>query len=337
LDSIRFLCALWVFFYHRSAPPLGDGDAHTHFGLMLRALAGNIWVGPAAVIVFFVISGFCIHYPFAHPTRRPNLAEFYIRRFLRLLPPMLAAMVFAHVAGVDLSLLDVSVLWSLVAELIYYLLYPAVRIARFRLGGWAGLIAGAYGAALAVTLGNPGATDYPSFGISQNWLLGLPCWLLGCALAEKVAAPTTIKISPPTIWCLRVGLLGLVISCSLLRFHSPFGQPIGYPWSLNVFAFPATAWLYAEIVYHQSVAPARLLEWAGQWSYSLYLLHVPAAAVFNRMLPDFGSPLVHWLALVGFVFALAYGFYLLVERPSHALARRASQRFRPASGGSAAQ
>jgi peptidoglycan/LPS O-acetylase OafA/YrhL len=330
LDSIRFVCALWVFFYHQAAPPLPFTEGTT-LGFLAHAFFGNLWCGPAAVIVFFIISGFCIHTPFADRDRPPRLAQFYSRRFLRLLPPMLAAMLFAHWVGVDLGLLHVSVLWSLVAEFIYYLLYPVVRLARFVCGGWCVLIVLAYLAAFGLVLTRPAAGDYPAFGLAFNWLLGLPCWLLGCALAEKFRVASAGSILRSAIWLGRAALLVLVVTCSFLRFHGFFGVTLGFPWTLNLFALPAAAWLSAEIVFHQSAPPLRILEWAGLWSYSLYLVHIPATALFNQLFPANPGLFLHWLALVLFVLALSYGFYLLVERPSHGLARRISQRFAPPS------
>jgi peptidoglycan/LPS O-acetylase OafA/YrhL len=64
LDSIRFLCALVVMLYHlRLMDDVLHGQAHTG---LTRAAMGifNAFNGPAAVIVFFLISGFCIHYPY---------------------------------------------------------------------------------------------------------------------------------------------------------------------------------------------------------------------------------------------------------------------------------
>ncbi len=86
------------------------------------------------VIVFFVISGFCIHFPFAGSNRRPRLKEFYTRRFLRLLVPVAIAIPLSGLIGVELALFHESILWSLLAELIYYICYPVLRAAQLRTG-----------------------------------------------------------------------------------------------------------------------------------------------------------------------------------------------------------
>lgn len=240
LDSIRFICALWVFFGHGAAPaftyPFADGSTAN---LAVRALYKNIWSGPAAVIVFFVISGFCIHFPFAGSDRRPLLREFYARRFLRLLVPVIVAIPLSGLVGVRLALFHDSILWSLLAELIYYILYPAIRVAQLRFGSWLGITVISFIAAFAVASTNSSAGNYPSYGAGLNWILGLPCWLLGCALAEAIRTTTPNHVSTVSIWVWRAGVLCVAWVFSFLRFHSP----IGFPWTLNLFAVLAALWL----------------------------------------------------------------------------------------------
>lgn len=62
LDAIRFVCAFWVYMGHYGAPPLPASiDKSTTWGLLATGIYNNLTPGPAAVIVFFVISGFCIN------------------------------------------------------------------------------------------------------------------------------------------------------------------------------------------------------------------------------------------------------------------------------------
>ncbi len=325
LDSIRFICAIVVFFRHGAAPPLVPAADHSTMLGIMRGIYGNVWNGPAAVIVFFIISGFCIHYPFAGSQRQPRLMEFYSRRFLRLLVPVAVAIPLSSLVGVSLALFDESVLWSLLAELIYYVLYPAFRSLRIRLGGWLPLIVMAYVGALAVVLTNPTATGYASYGSGFNWILGLPCWLLGCSLAESIRAGRGVSAGTGAIWAWRFGILAVAWGCSVMKFHTR----IGHPWTLNVFALLATAWLCREIGFLKKHPPARWAENAGLWSYSLYLLHPAGMHAFGRISPAIGNAWARWLLLCGFVFAVSYAFYRLVERPSHTLARRVARAFGP--------
>jgi peptidoglycan/LPS O-acetylase OafA/YrhL len=333
LDSIRFICALFVFFGHGAGPaipnPFPDGS---FIHLAFRGFLGSIWSGPAAVIVFFVISGFCIHYPFAAPDKRPRLKEFYARRFLRLLVPVVVAVPLSAHVGVHLTLFQDSILWSLVAELIYYLCYPLLRVAQLRLGSWRGIILVSFAGAFAVAASNPSAGDYPSYGPSLNWLLGLPCWLLGCMIAESARTAIPPHVSTIKIWAWRMGIFSLACFCTALRFKTP----IGYPWTLNFFAVAAALWLQREIGFRQRVAPFAFLEWAGLWSYSLYLFHVPAVAFFSKHFPSARGTAPGWVFMVLFVFAICYAFYLIIERPSHLIARRAAHKLRSTTGTSLA-
>ena len=113
--------------------------------------------------VFFVISGFCIHYPFrgANPF---ELFPYLARRYIRIGIPLIAAVALSGQFRVNLSFFQDSILWSLVAELIYYSLYPWIRILKERFG-WNKIIAGAYLAAFAViALLYPSAADYAPSG-----------------------------------------------------------------------------------------------------------------------------------------------------------------------------
>lgn len=324
LDSIRFVCALWVFFGHGGAPHLLVPKDGSVLILAWRAFYGNIFFGPAAVIVFFVISGFCIHYPFAGSRECPQLQEFYARRFVRIIIPVIVAIPLCKLVGVHLNLFHETILWSLFAELIYYACYPALRVAQLRLGSWRGLIIASYVMALAVAATNPSAGNYPSYGVALNWVLGLPCWLLGCYLAEEVRKGTVREVSVTAIWAWRGAIFSAAWVCSALRFHSP----VGYPWTLNLFAVLVALWLYKEIAFRRRIAPPRALEWAGVWSYSLYLLHFSAGLLFERLFPSLSDSPFRWLLTVLFVLFACYLFYLVVERPGHWIARQAAHKVR---------
>jgi hypothetical protein len=292
---------------------------------VVQGVYGNLFAGVPAVIVFFVISGFCIHYPFRKADRLP-LAAFFARRYTRILLPMAAAVILAEPLGIKLTLFQNSILWSLLAELIYYTLYPALRLWWTR-WGWLPLIIGSFLIASATAaLWAPTATDYTPFGPPLAWLVALPCWLLGCLLADMTYHLTTP--SPRRMWTWRLGIWALSSACSVLRFHSS----IGYPWTLNLFGIAVFFWLRNEIPYSRIHPPVGWLERAGQWSYSVYLLHLVANAGFYQLeLPNFGHTL-NWAIRVGFILLSSYAFYRIAERPSHHLARWLGQRLNPTEG-----
>lgn len=329
LDTVRFICATWVLFGHFGFLPLPDGiDRLPHVGRIARVFVGNLFSGPAAVIVFFLVSGFCIHYPYRHG-RLPAMKPFYARRYVRILIPMAVAIALGVPLELGLTNLNESILWSLLCEEIYYLLYPLVLVRLRRHMSFRPMIAVAFVLALGVALTNPRAGNYASYGAGLNWLLGLPCWLLGCELADSVSTLRAPSIG--RLWTYRLGIWGLSAICSLLRFHSP----LRYPWTLNWFALAAFFWLGAEIAYQERHGSIVALERAGKWSYALYLTHLHGHYLFLALAARFLafglphlSPMLHWLFAMTFTYLLAYAFYRAVEKPAHELARRLAQRMR---------
>jgi peptidoglycan/LPS O-acetylase OafA/YrhL len=150
-------------------------DRSTLVGYAIGGAYGNAISGPAAAIVFFVISGFCIHYPFRNGAPIP-LKVYYSSRYARVLIPMAAAIALGFPLGLELGLLTDSILWSIVCEEIYYLLYPALLRLRHAFG-IRRLVAVAFVLGLlVVVVRDPSAKNYPSYGFALNWVLGLPCW-----------------------------------------------------------------------------------------------------------------------------------------------------------------
>jgi peptidoglycan/LPS O-acetylase OafA/YrhL len=267
--------------------------------------------GVPAVIVFFVISGFFIHYSHSKQLRIPNLLEYFSRRYIRVGLPLMMAIIISELLKTPLD----GILWSLIAELVYYTIYPIILKILQRGYSVKQLLAVSFVAAFFLILTDPTAKNYPSFGWSGNWLLGLPCWLLGVQLAELVMH-NPVESKSKHIWRWRAGIVGVNILLNFLRFHSP----IGYPWTLNFFAILVFFWLFQEIRFYQSENPVPILEWAGKWSYSLYLTHGLAQAAF-LLLPQPNWGVVNWVAQMLFVLLCSYVFALLFEFPSHRLAR----------------
>jgi peptidoglycan/LPS O-acetylase OafA/YrhL len=319
ISSIRFVLATWVVLSHLGLPIL---TAHqTGILWAARALIDSAFNGPAAVIVFFVISGFCIHFPNRSGLEVRSWKLYYARRYLRTLIPMAAALALAAPLKVPFGLFTDSVLWSLLCEEIYYFLYPGLLYLRDRIG-WRYLLALAWLLSVMVLLTDPHAVIYPAFGWELNWVLGLPCWLLGCRLAERFGGSKSSPVSVSQIWIWRGGTWMLSSLALVMRFHGS----IGYPWTLNLFAAFATLWLEREIRYYQS-RRAPLLENLGDASYSIYLTHFSSFAIL-RALPGYaamGSVGV-WSSSALLCGTLATLFYCFVERPSHRLARRFTKR-----------
>jgi peptidoglycan/LPS O-acetylase OafA/YrhL len=325
MDSIRFFLALLVVAAHFWIP-LGIDESNP-IGKLIVGVYANFINGPAAVIVFFVISGFCIHYPFRHG-KELAIIPYFSRRHLRIWVPIIAAILCGLPLGIEFSLMDRSIMWSLVAEEIYYLIYPLILAAR-RKFGWQKVLIFAYGGAGAIILSDPTINDYPSYGPYLTWLLGLPTWLLGCCLAERADKLRDDAVHNPIIhiWWWRFTAWLLSFICSVANFHSP----IKFPLTLSLFAVFTFFWLSREIAYSQSHAPNRIFENAGKGSYSIYLFHLLAPPLYILLnLPTF-SPILHWCVQIAFSLPICYVFYLVVERPSHNLARRVAELLTPKS------
>jgi peptidoglycan/LPS O-acetylase OafA/YrhL len=321
LDSLRFVCAFIVVLGHGVHPPLMEGaDKASHWLVfLLNGLINNLYNGPAAVIVFFVLSGFCIHWPYrdGSPFR---VGEFLARRLVRIGLPLLVAVGVGLALNMRLLDFNATILWSLFAEIIYYALYPVI-LPLARRFGFTALVVVAYvlAAAVVVTQPNPYG-NYPAYGQHLTWVVGLPCWLVGCWLAERMrpGGAELPVLSERRMWFWRAGMFGLMVLLSGLRFHTP----LKYQYTLDFFALAVVWYLAREIPASQRRPPAAWLERVGRWSYSLYLTHLLALAFFLLLpVPNLGYFFNWWVKLT-LVLVTAYGFYQLVERPSHVLAQR---------------
>jgi peptidoglycan/LPS O-acetylase OafA/YrhL len=92
LDGVRGAAALAVFFSHALivSPSLGRTASlapNAVDGTALRILAYTplrlLWIGPEAVVIFFVLSGYVMTLPFMGD-RNPNWAAYYGKRLIRL-------------------------------------------------------------------------------------------------------------------------------------------------------------------------------------------------------------------------------------------------------------
>ena len=322
LDALRFFLAFWVVMGHFGIFPLFAGvNGATFVGRTLVHGWSSIVFGTPAVIGFFVISGFCIHLPFRNNAKLET-GRYYARRYTRILIPLIGALlVMKFLAGQRLQLLGQdsilwhSTLWSLLCEEIYYAAYPLLRLLRNSIG-WKVLLPLTFmlGAFVSVRYHSE---DWRPYGPCGTALILLPIWLLGCLLAEQVEALTPSS-SAFHVWKWRFLCWGGSWICEMLHFK----LKIYYTFTMLAFGILAYFWIKSEIAYGKHKAPWKFLSYAGAWSYSLYLIHGPAALIFWKLnLPNAGV-ILNWCAVYGFILAASYIFYRLVERPSHQLARK---------------
>jgi peptidoglycan/LPS O-acetylase OafA/YrhL len=232
MDVLRGVAALMVLVHHaygffwRTAvetPTYSAADVFQQFGV--AGGTGFVFSFPAwaGVNLFFIISGFCIHLPYAQRNTTPRLASYATRRFFRLYPTYLVAIGLGFaLAGlrsgsngvVSLSNLlghlvfwyyadgqwspstAVSpVLWTISLEVQFYVLYLIVR--RFL-----------WGAGIA--------------RLTILFLTGDVLWHIFCAIAEAQGHPLPASLVPRDFAIFRFGewLLGAWLAEIVLRRHS---------------------------------------------------------------------------------------------------------------------
>lgn len=320
LNSIRFILAFIVVLFHCENPVqeyLRDSSIKLfQYAGMFMAVAFS---GVAAVIAFFIISGFVIHYPNRDGIR--DIKKFYLKRFIRVLGPLLVIMLL----GIPFGNPERDVVWSLYCELIYYAIYPTLAkikmtwdkkvMIAFAVAAVVVVAAGQQDMISLLTQSDRGYSgEFWQFGPGLTWLVGLPCWLLGVSLAERIDNFRE-HVSAQKIWTLRIVVYAATIVCCVLRFHIF----LSYGISMLIMAVPIAKWLEQEILYYKTRKPIATLENFGKFSYSLYLCH---PLIITALLPAIALTTYSYLGYIALCVLGAYVFYLLLEKPSHMLAEK---------------
>lgn len=350
IDGIRFLAALWVLLYHFHAPEFGAflPERLRFVGVALWKLSVAVFDGPAAVIVFFVISGYCIHGAY-HRDAELKPINYYASRFTRIGLPLLVLLLLVQPLPTGTYFLK-SVLWSLYCEMIYYAFYPLLR-RRFRylgelivgavLSGWV-LLAVAH----SISHTACDACVGELWGAPGNALLYSAAWISGCLIAETQRNAHRFLLpgafSPLTLLLKRgldalTGFFGhrlvmlriLVVAAgaAMMILDSTSNTKPGFiPYVpgdvlLSLFQFVAVVWIAAETLTPATNRIWTVLASLGVWSYSLYLCHKTAWSLLDALHYDINTRSA-WFVEVALAFALSYGFYRLVERPAHLLSQR---------------
>ena len=324
VDSIRFILAFIVMLSHLDNV-YAIALKHSPHALFRYAgyFLANAFDGISAVIAFFIISGFVIHYP--NKNGIPDLTEFWIRRFVRILIPLSVILII----GCWFDHPEKKVVWSLYCELIYYAIYPF--LSKIRLS-WKSKFFIAYAiATMLICL--LGYNDIISFFKQKNinfdggyrpgkgyftWLIGLPCWLLGVLIAEKIDYLKQVTFR--TIIIYRIVVFAISWFCIFGEFH----LHLSYILTMNVFALLLYKWIQAEIVYFKTHSPNKVLEKMGKFSYSLYLCHPLLYLILGLIIKLNTATFPLFILLI---VTFAYGFYLLVEKPAHIIARKINNKY----------
>lgn len=352
IDALRGFAALLVAYFHcRQVTWIGMEAFHRSHASLANPGSIAAWLtlpvawGSAGVPIFFVISGYCIHRSgaarlVANPDFRLDARQFWLRRFVRIYPVLLAALLLTFAAdSISLTLLPVShkildigprafllnlfslqgmagktygsngALWTLSLEVQFYLLYPLVFALRRRVG-LAAVIAGiaAVNVVSALTLQRHDLTFFTSYWFS--WILG--AWIAEARLRGSAGIPFAYLAA------------ALLAAAGCAAFH--FGQYAAFQLWAAAFACYLVKALSRPFV--ASGIFARLFSAVGDFSYSLYLIHLPLFVLLASLLyrsalqssiwPSFGFTLS--------VLPVAWIFYRVFERPALHAASRMRQR-----------
>ncbi|HEY7450387.1 MAG TPA: acyltransferase [Vicinamibacterales bacterium] len=354
LDCLRGLSALAIVLFHvRVTLWIGARAVVSgpEYGWVDRAAAWMTLPFPvlgSTVMLFFVVSGFAIHYPNAASDTRLALGGYALRRCLRIWPAYLVAVVLtvvaehvaAGVTGIAPSppqkaqttaamlqnyispvgqLSGNPSLWSLPVEVELYAAYP-VLLWLWRQFGLKWVIAlvtvTSMSAAAALWLGH----QWPMHNFAKYWVI----WFAGALLADWVKTRTV----PP--WCRWYGVAAIaggavVMGCRWAGVHVGFEH----------FVWGAIYFLLMLWAANHPTAPARMPGWLrratgflGQISYSLYLVHYPIFLVLGAWwVAAFGQkPVSVFVPLIAALIPIPAAFVLwrLVERPSQSLGRQST-------------
>ncbi len=344
IDAMRGFAALLVAYFHcRQVEWVGMQTFHQSVGhsFSLSTIAAYLtfpiaW-GSAGVPIFFVISGYCIHRGGAlrlakDPDYRLDTGNFWVRRFARIYPVLLAALLLTFALDwVSLQLPPVShkireiglhaflvnlfslqgvagktfgsngALWTLSLEVQFYAIYPLLFALRRRLGMTSVLaIVAVVNVVSAYVLERHDIQFFTSYWFS---------WTLGAWIAD--AKTRTAPDARSSVWLYVLAAAFIALGCA--AFH--FGQYGAFQlWAVG-FAF----YLYKALERRNAdTRGARILSRFGDFSFSLYLIHLPIFVLLSSILfrsslqmsiwPSFGYMLV--------AVPVAYVFYRLVELPA---------------------
>lgn len=303
LDVVRAIAILLVLGMHFFAYGMKIYDAgqwnglsrdYSYWPLHDHYLLAPVTLGGVGVVLFFVLSGFCIHYSYLRRPSSFSVADFYWRRFLRIYPAYLAAMsVFIFLAWEFnyepfgpvtptqiithlLSIQDVSPstlygisgsYWSLAVEFQFYLAYPLL-LAGMRRFTLQGCMVGA----LIVNVVCQLSVCFLKSGLTNNhgYLWSLPVttwwiWILGACVAEAYVKGTLVFERR-----LLIILLGFFLWIFACHFRPLEGNNALFG------GVVCAAFMEGYLKWRQPLMKMeRLLIPIGLVSYSLYLWHHP--------------------------------------------------------------
>lgn len=340
LDALRGLLAVYVALGHCRWLLWGGHAAwlatpHDAWQTVPVYASAALRYGREAVMVFFVLSGFFIHFRAAEAKSRDQFsaATFYRRRWHRLAPPFFFA-------------LAVTVACDLIGRMWWPTLYEArtgdpLLDATFARGGYsqASVVPAVLllPSSLGMDFGSNGplwslAFEAVYYAIYPVWLwvrrrswaaafLAIPALCLSLALSPSGAFPITVMMYYP-IWLVGALLAERMVTVGVPRRAVGIGAALfAGGAALYVLAAPILVAVIASLVFGGGLVLAfggaqsrdRLLlplfERLGVRSYTIYIVHFPIVALISAyVFEKYGSRPMHgWLALAGAIACVGVG------------------------------
>jgi peptidoglycan/LPS O-acetylase OafA/YrhL len=350
LDGIRGLAILWVFLYHS----LGAAYGWDHF--VWKGLVRSFQepasllplfpfsLGGLGVAIFFAVSGFCIHLSHLR-NRNKGWTFFFYRRFFRIYPAYLAALViffflwpwhhyslssptslqslFSHLLGVHNLYIHTKFsinpsMWSVGTEFQLYAVYPLLLLIMGKLGWGHGMIAMIVIEFICRTIGSGIAEDKQAlqlFALSNSPFSYWFSWAIGAYVAENAINKRREALAWVDFrWLIFFSLMSVLyaplayLSFPLIALATAVSidRLIAHRWQAINFPLARPIWNH--------------LSWLGIISYSFYLLHQPILTQVSHFLAKLGLQqpsavviMISCLLLYPLILAMSNAFYRFIE------------------------
>ena len=342
----------------RGKIPSLDGLRGISFLIVFLSHAGlaNVIPGRLGVNIFFLLSGYLITTLMIRERERTgwiSLKLFYLRRSLRIFPPMYTIMAATllylaavhHLGGVTLAgvcsqafyfqnyyfhdgrglIRGMAVLWSLAVEEHFYLLFPLLMLlftTKFKMS---------YRQIAVALLCMCGTILVWRTFVALTFSNGLD-WardatdcradsiLFGCALASWERTPSIARVFTHKRLVRRILPASLALLLLTLVYRNPvFRETIRYSIQGVALAPILYFFVHAPHSWIGRILNTRVLTTLGILSYALYLLHVTVLIELSQVI---SSKLLAGILGLFVSILLAYLVHLFVEKPTDAMRKK---------------
>ncbi|MFD2471586.1 acyltransferase family protein [Amycolatopsis silviterrae] len=346
IDIGRGLGALLVFYSHIVHPWIIAKNENAPYADFIEALTSDPMhmskqgIGQIAVPFFFLVSGFVVT-PIA---LRQGPGRFALNRFIRVYAPMLFVVlltvflllvnlhppstgqaqtlnpftVFTNTALVNYLIFPqvvlVPVAWTMIVEVIFYLLLMAV-LPLLRRWVWLGIAVELTFIFVVMMSRSQLGPSWSLFAVNVSYLPAMVIGQVVWATTKKKIPLWTGALYGGCAWSLYV--LADIINVG--RVDSSYNLALAF----------AVACFLMGMFAEDRLKQRKIWTMLSERSYSIYLLHMLVTFVLLQLLRPAVPLPIALLIVIPAVFGVVELSYRYVERPSHSLARRLSHRQKP--------